>query len=146
MNTNADNKRIRKLGKALSRGVTLVEVLIVIAIMAVISGGATFLVFPEFKKARIKTAVVGATTIKMAAETYKELESTSDACPTIQDLVSARKIDSKKVDDPWGQPYKIKCEEGEIRVFSSGNDRKEGTPDDIRDDFRPSDVEKVAKI
>jgi len=145
MKTNA-GKRIRGLKKALSRGVTLVEVLIVVAIMAVIAGGATYLVFPEFKKARIKTAVVGATTIKMAAETYKELESTSDACPTIQDLVSARKIDGKKVDDPWGQPYKIKCEEGEIRVYSPGNDRKDATPDDIRDDFKPSDIEKVAKI
>lgn len=139
--------RIRKMRRALSRGVTLVEVLIVVAIMAVIAGGATFLVFPEYKKARIKSAVVGATTIKTAADVYNELENTSDACPTIQDLVNARKIDGKKVDDPWGKPYKIKCEEGgEIHVISPGNDRKEGTPDDIRDDLKPSDVEKIAKL
>jgi general secretion pathway protein G len=139
-------KRISGLGRMASRGVTLVEVLIVVAIMAVIAGGATYLVFPEYKKARIKSAVVGATTIKSAAEAYREIDGATEGCPTIQDLVNAKKIDGKKTDDPWGQPYKIKCEEGEIRVFSPGNDRKDNTPDDIRDDFKASDVEKVAKL
>lgn len=139
-------KRVRRLGRAVQRGVTLVEVLIVVAIMGIIAGGAAYLVFPEFKKARIKTAVVGAGVIKQAADVYRELESSSDACPTIQDLVNAKKIDGKKTEDPWGMTYKIKCEEGEVRVVSPGNDRKEGTPDDVRDDFKPSDIEKVAKL
>ncbi|EYF02921.1 type II secretion system protein [Chondromyces apiculatus] len=147
MQMSATKKRIRKLGKAVQRGVTLVEVLIVVAIMAVIAGGATYLVFPEYKKARIKTSVVGATTIKQAAEVYRELESMSDACPTIQDLVSGKKIDASKTDDPWGMPYRIKCEDGgDIRVYSNGNDRKEGTPDDVKDNFKQSDIEKVAKL
>ncbi len=139
-------KRIRRLGKAAARGVTLVEVMIVVAIMAVIAGGATYLVFPEYKKAQIKTAVVGANTVKQAAEVYRELESTSDACPTIQDLVGAKKIDGKKTEDPWGQPYAIKCEEGDIHVVSGGRDRKTGTPDDLRDDLKPSDIEKISKL
>jgi general secretion pathway protein G len=142
----ATSDTIRRLGRRVSRGVTLVEVLIVVAIMAIIAGGATMMVFPEFKKARIKSALIGASTIKTAAESYRELDSTSDACPTIQDLVNGRKIDGKKIDDPWGQPYKIRCEEGEIRVYSSGNDRKENSPDDIRDDLKPSDVERIAKL
>lgn len=136
---------MRRLGRRASRGVTLVEVLIVVAIMAIIAGGATVLVFPEFKKARVKSAVIGASTIKTAADSYRELDSTTDACPTIADLVSAKKIDGKKIDDPWGVPYKIRCEEGEIRVYSAGNDRKENSADDIRDDFKPSDVEKILK-
>jgi general secretion pathway protein G len=140
------SKGIRKLGRKLSRGVTLVEVLIVVTIMALIAGGATLMVFPEFKKARIKNAVVGASTIKTAAELFRELDSTSDTCPTIQELVSAKKIDGKKIDDPWGQPYRIKCEESDIHVVSSGNDRKENTPDDVRDDLKPSDVEKIATL
>lgn len=146
MEMSAAKKRVRRLGRAVQRGVTLVEVLIVVAIMGIIAGGAAYLVFPEYKKARIKTAVVGAGVIKQAADVYRELESSSDACPTIQDLVNAKKIDGKKTEDPWGMTYKIKCEEGEIRVVSPGNDRKEGTPDDVRDDFKPSDVEKVAKL
>ena len=145
MNTNV-SKRLRRLGRKLARGVTLVEVLIVVAIMALIAGGATVLVIPEYRKAQVKSAVIGASQVKTAAETYKELESTSEGCPTIQDLVNAKKIDGKKTDDPWGTPYKIKCEEGDIHVVSSGRDRKDATPDDVRDDFKASDIEKVGKL
>jgi general secretion pathway protein G len=139
-------RKMRRAERALSRGVTLVEVLIVVAIMAVIAGGATLLVFPQFKKARNKTAVLGAGTIKQAAELYQNLNGTADVCPTIQDLVAAKNIDAKKTDDPWGSPYKIVCVDGEIHVTSPGNDRKENTPDDLRDDMKPSEIEKIGNM
>ena len=138
--------RAARLGRIAARGVTLVEVLIVVAIMAVIAGGATVLVFPQFKKARIKSAVISAGEIKKAADLYQNLNGSADVCPTIQDLVNGKTIDPKKVDDPWGSPYKITCPEGEIRVISPGNDRKEGTPDDVRDDLKPAEVEKIANL
>jgi general secretion pathway protein G len=134
------------LQRAAARGVTLVEVLIVVAIMAVIAGGATILVFPQFKKSRVTMAVLGAGTIKQAAELYQNLNGTADVCPTIQDLVASKSIDAKKTDDPWGSPYKIVCIDGEIRVTSPGNDRKDNTPDDVRDDMKPSEVEKIANL
>ena len=129
-----------------ARGVTLVEVLIVVAIMAVIAGGATLLVFPQYKKARIDNAVIGAGVIKQAAELYMNMDAVDESCPTVKDLVSSKKIDAQKTDDPWGKPYKIVCEEGDIRVVSSGNDRQEGTADDVRDNFKPSDVKRVADL
>lgn len=138
--------RIRWMKRAAVRGVTLVEVLIVVAIMAVIAGGATILVFPQFKKARIKSAVIGASTIKQAADLYQNLNGSADICPTMQDLVTSRSIDAKKTDDPWGSPYKIICLDGEIHVTSPGNDRKDGTPDDVRDDLKPAEVEKLANL
>ena len=67
-------------------------------------------------------------------------------CPSIQELVTGKKLDAKKTTDPWNSPYKIQCSEGEIHVTSPGNDRKDGTPDDIRDDFKDADVEKVANL
>jgi general secretion pathway protein G len=138
--------RIRRMKRAAARGVTLVEVLIVVAIMAVIAGGATILVFPQFKKARIKSAVIGASTIKQAADLYQNLNGSADVCPTMNDLVVSRSIDAKKTDDPWGSPYKILCVDGEIHVTSPGNDRKDGTPDDVRDDLKPAEVEKIANL
>jgi len=142
-----DTRRIRRRLRSLSRAVTLVEVLIVVAIMAVVSSGATYLVFPEYKKARIKSAIVGATVIKTAAQTYIELDMLGgpDTCPSIQDLVEARKIDGKRTDDPWGIPYEIECQDGEINVISAGNDRKFDTPDDIWDDFKQSQVEGLSR-
>jgi general secretion pathway protein G len=126
--------------------VTLVEVLIVVTIMAIIAGGATLVVWPRLKESRVKSAYTGTTIIRSAAEQHQQLGSGGDTCPTIQTLVSAKLIDGNKTDDPWGQPYKIKCEDGEIRVYSSGDDRKENTPDDIRDNMRQSELDKIAKM
>jgi general secretion pathway protein G len=145
MKTNV-KRTVRAMSRAAARGVTLVEVLIVVSIMAVISGGAVVLAFPLYNEAKIKTAVISAKEIKKAAQLYQEMDATNDACPTIQDLVTARRVDAKTADDPWNKPFRITCAEGDIRVLSSGKDRKEGTPDDIRDDFTPTDVKRVKEL
>jgi general secretion pathway protein G len=126
-----------------ARGVTLVEVLIVVAIMAVISGGVTLVAFPIYKETRIKLAVQGCQAVRNAAELYQNLEATTDACPTIQDLVTSKKLDGKKISDPWGTDYKVDCSEGEIHAVSAGNDRKFGTQDDVRDDYKDADIKRV---
>ena len=129
------------------RGVTLVEVLIVVAIMAIIAGGATILVFPAFKKAKIESAKVGCKAVHSAAQLYVQTEQEGDECPTIAVLVQAKKLDAKTTDDPWGQPYRVVCEDADtLHVYSNGNDRKEGTPDDVREDFKASDVKRVADL
>ena len=145
METNV-KKTYRAMGRAAARGVTLVEVLIVVSIMAVISGGAVVLAFPLYKEARIKTAVVSAKEIKKAAQLYQEMDATTEGCPTIADLVAAKRVDSKTADDPWGKPFRISCGEGDIHVLSAGNDRKENTPDDLREDFTPTDVKRVKEL
>ncbi|HMY21300.1 MAG TPA: type II secretion system protein, partial [Polyangium sp.] len=68
---------IRKRQRFASRGVTLVEVLIVLAIMAIIAGGAVALVFPQLKKARVKQAVLSAGVIKTTAEAYRQIDNAS---------------------------------------------------------------------
>src|SRR4051812_46381137 len=119
METSVMNEHIRVCRRAAARGVTLVEVLIVVAIMAVISGGVTLVAFPLYKKAKVDTGMVGCRTVKSAAELYQNLEGAADQCPTMQDLVRSKKLDGSKTDDPWNSPYRIDCTEGEIRVFSN---------------------------
>jgi len=136
-----------RAGQRARRGVTLVEVLIVVAIMAVIAGGATLLVFPSFRKAKVEAAKVGADAVKQAAELWINMDAEGGACPTVKDLVETKKLDASKTDDPFNTPYRIVCEEnGDVRVYSNGRDTKEGTPDDIRDDFKPSDIKRVAEL
>jgi general secretion pathway protein G len=136
-------KHLKKARKAAARGVTLVEVLIVVAIMAVIAGGATLLVFPRLKEARIKNAIIGAGVIKKAAEMHMNMGG-ADGCPTIQDLVGAKLIDGSKTDDPWGKPYWLTCGDGgEVKVMSAGNDRQNNTPDDVHDAMKDPDVKKL---
>jgi len=127
------------------RGVTLVEVLIVVSIMAVISGAAAVFAVPQLRLARLKTAVTGCATVKAAVDLY-QIDSVAEQCPTVQDLVSAQKIQASKTEDPWGTPYKIVCADSEIHVVSLGADRKEGTPDDLRDDFKAADIQRVSKL
>lgn len=146
METIETKVRIKKAARAAARGVTLVEVLIVLAIMALIAGSATLLVFPALTKARVQTAVLDGMTIKKAAEMHQNLDGTADSCPSIEELVKSRKIDDGRTNDPWGKPYKITCEGDDIHVVSSGKDRKEGSEDDVRDDFKKSDIEKVANM
>lgn len=144
MNVNIKN-RIRNVKRAAQRGVTLVEVLIVLAIMAIIAGGAVTLVFPRLKESRVKQAVLSAGVIKTAAQSYMHLDG-GGACPSIKDLVDGKQIDGKKTDDPWGTQFKISCEGDEITVMSSGQDKKDGTPDDVKDDFKDADIKRVAAL
>lgn len=138
--------RLRRARRAAARGVTLVEVLIVVAIMAVISGGVTLVAFPLYKESRIKIAAQGCMTVRQAAELYQNLEGSADVCPTIPDLVTSKKLDGKRTEDPWNTTYKLECTEGEIHAVSAGNDRKFGTPDDIRDDFKDVDIKRVKNL
>lgn len=130
--------------RARRRGVTLVEVLIVLAIMALISGSAVFLVFPALAEAKYDTAVLSAQTVKKAAELYMNIGG-ADNCPTVDDLVNDRKLEKGKTNDPWGTPYKITCGEGgEIRVTSPGKDKKEGSADDVKDNMTKAEIKKAA--
>ncbi len=138
--------KMKRLQRAASRGVTLVEVLIVLAIMALIAGSATLLVFPQLAKARVRTAKMDGQTIRKAAELHRNLDGTADACPSVQDLVSGKKLEAGKTTDPWGKPYKVVCGDDDIRVLSSGKDGKEGTPDDVADNLPDKDIEKIADM
>ena len=152
MNEDIRVGRAHRLRRAAARGVTLVEVLIVVAIMAVIAGGVTVVAFPQFKKAKVDAAAVGCHAVKQAADLYQNLEGSADVCPTIADLVRTKKIDSARTEDPWGMAYRIDCATGEIRVCSNGNNRKtESTGvtvagDDICDNYSQSDIKKVKDL
>ena len=114
------------------RGVTLVEVLIVVAIMALISAGVGFLVLPKYKEAQVKTATTTARTIRQAASLWRSLKGAAGECPSVSKLIEDKEIDSSSsTQDPWGQPFTIACSEDDVTVSSPGPDGKPGTKDDI---------------
>jgi len=128
--------------------VTLVEVLIVVAIMAMIAGAVTLVAFPELRKARVRTAAMGAAAVRDAANIYQEVDLVEDgpACPSVHDLVAARKLLPGKTADPWGRSYRVLCEEKDMHGASNGRDGKPDTPDDVRDDIAPGDVARIADM
>lgn len=80
------------------------------------------------EQARVADARVKGRAVVMAVELWQL--SRGDRCPTFDDLVSAKVLDDRPNQDPWGQPYSIACEDG-VTVRSKGPDRRAGTPDDV---------------
>ena len=140
------NRTLRRTTR--QRGVSLVEVLIVVAIMAMIAGAVTLVAIPEYNKAKIRMAMIGASNIKEAVDVWREVDLVAEtsACPSVQDLVDARKVDARKTDDPWGSSYTILCEEEALHVASPGHDRRLHTPDDVRDGMKPSELEAISRL
>ncbi|HEY3234350.1 MAG TPA: type II secretion system protein [Polyangiaceae bacterium] len=121
----------QNLNRGHLRGVTLLEVLIVVAILAMVAGGVAFFALPKFKEAQIKTATSAAMTIRQAVQSWQATNSES-TCPTVSQLVQDKQLDpAANSADPWGQPYALRCTEDEVIVSSSGPDKKKGTKDDI---------------
>lgn len=114
------------------RGVSLVEVMIVVAIMAMLAGGVAVFALPQFRKAQVDTAVTGARTMRRAVQTWQMMNSET-TCPTVSMLIEQKQLDrGSSTDDPWGQQYELDCSDDEVFVLSFGPDRKKGTQDDIR--------------
>jgi general secretion pathway protein G len=127
---NRHVEMVRRLKKVAQRGVTLVEVLIVVAIMALIAGGVSFLVLPKFRDAQIKTAKTTARSIRNVATQYLALKN--GECPTVQQLIAEKELDSAgDTKDPWGSQFTIRCDGDDVSVSSPGPDKKEGSQDDI---------------
>jgi general secretion pathway protein G len=87
--------------------------------------------------------MAGCRAVRSAAVLYQNLDGTSDLCPTMQNLVQAKRRADFHTVDPWGSEYRIDCASGDIRVYSNGNDRRPGTADDLRDDFTPVEIQQV---
>ncbi len=122
----------RNFRKALERGVTLVEVLIVVAIIAMVASGVAVFALPKYKQAQVQEAETGARVIRGAIQNWQRVNNDS-TCPTMSQLVQEKEIDSATSNvDPWNQPYILTCTDDDVIVGSDGPDKKHGTADDIR--------------
>jgi general secretion pathway protein G len=121
--------RLARLRRA--RGVTLFEVLIVVAILAMVAGGVAVFALPRFQDSQKKTAEAGARTIRMAVQQWQAANNET-SCPTVSQLIQDKQLDTgQNTNDPWGNAYSLNCTDDEVTVTSSGPDKKKGTKDDI---------------
>jgi general secretion pathway protein G len=113
------------------RGVTLIEVLIVIAIMSMLASAVAVAVLGIHRDAQRDAAAIDAASLRTLASAWRSRHP-NDECPTTARLVADRMLDrGSKAHDPWGTPYVISCSEDEVTVLSAGPDRRQGTADDI---------------
>lgn len=131
-------QRIKKTLAGAQRGMTLLEIMIVLAILALIMG---LVVGPKVMKmfASSKVDIARATVKKYAFEAYPSWSAAhpDKSCPDkLEDLNEY--MNNKDIKDPWGNPYKMYCGANlpagakGLAVQSSGEDGKDGTSDDIK--------------
>lgn len=133
----APRRHPRRLGVAArahsrsQRGMTLIEIMVVVAIISLIMGGVGIMAFNRYQDAQKSDAKNQTITIQGAVEQYRTAKR--GKCPkTMQDLKAAGYI-SRVAKDPWGNDYEFKCpgEKTSIDVMSPGEDGEFGTADDI---------------
>ena len=122
----------KRAARAARRGVTLIEILIVLAIVGLIAGGVAVVAVPKYAEAQKKQAQTDARTIHPAAEKYR-VDHPGDQCPTVPLLREKKELSqASKITDPWDSEYKIICGDEDVMIVSFGPDKKENTADDIR--------------
>ena len=114
-----------------SRGYSLLEILVVLAIIALLSSVIGIAVYGHLLKARIEATRQSALKIRQTVVLYRM--DRGDDCPTVDALRKADLIDAaSKSNDAWDQPFVVMCgEHGEVHVSSGGPDKRLGTEDDI---------------
>jgi general secretion pathway protein G len=121
----------RAIRRAASRGLTLVELVIVITLIGVLTGAIAVGVLKAQTSANIGAAKTACDTIRTQTMQWKAMHPTED-CPTVEQLRTEKDLDTGfSLKDPWGGLYKVSCESDEITCTSPGPDKKEGTDDDI---------------
>ena len=126
-------RKQRWIRRAAQRGMTLVEIMIVVAIIGMVVGGVAYGAFNQFERAKVQNTKKEVATIKGAIEIW----STQNVGQTLTSLdqLFKEKLLNKDPKDPWAQPYQFKCpgehDTDSCDVWSNGKDKKAGTTDDI---------------
>ena len=131
------NRIAKRIGHA-QRGMTLLEIMIVLAILALVMG---LIVGPRVMK-MFGESKVDTTKIKLKKYAYEAYPSWSAAhpdkgCPDkLADLNEYMNNDDSN--DAWGHPLKMLCGQSlpagakGVAVVSAGEDGKDGTSDDLK--------------
>jgi general secretion pathway protein G len=117
--------------RAATRGMTLIEILVVLAIIGLIMGGVAVVAVNAMNSARVDTAGNDIGNLVQSVEMY-QLQKKGKCPKTVQDLKAAGVV-KKANTDPWGAEYVIKCpgEHDTVDISSPGPDGELGNEDDI---------------
>jgi general secretion pathway protein G len=124
----------RRGGRRRDAGMTLIEIMLVLAIIVLIAGSIGATVFNQYKKGLIRVAKGTVKELQGAVTQY--MIDNNQQCPQSLDDLVAQKYMKKKQKDPWGKDFIFKCpgtsDPDAADIISAGPDKQEGTPDDIK--------------
>jgi general secretion pathway protein G len=124
----------RKFRGRLARGMTLVEIMVVVAIIGMLMGTVGVYAYGRLEKARISDTKMVIHSVEQALVHYQT--DNTDGCPKSASDLVAQKYMSKEPKDAWGQALIFVCpgqhNPDGADIVSKGKDKQEGTQDDIK--------------
>lgn len=123
--------RLAMAHHAQSRGMTLIEILVVLAIIGLIVGGVSVMATNVLGGAQVDTASKDIINYEGYVEVYKVQKK--GKCPKGLADLKAAGIVRRVNKDPWGNDYRFACdgEHAAIEISSAGPDGNFDTDDDI---------------
>jgi len=120
------------------RGMTLIEIMVVILIMGLIMGTVGFAVFRYLRRSEIKTTKMKVQRVLDAVQEYQadpdtKKQGDSD-CPQSLNVLVPERVKADMIKDAWNQPLKLACAGEKICVYSVGKNKRDenGGGDDIK--------------
>jgi general secretion pathway protein G len=138
---NILSKLLSRTPRKKERGLTLLEIMIVIAILGLVMG---LVVVPKVMGlfGKSKTDIAKLAVDKFAFEAYPQWSLANNDKPCPPDLLTIAQHmgkSEKDTKDPWDTPFKMLCGQNlppgvknGIAVMSFGEDKTENTADDIK--------------
>lgn len=134
------NTRIELLKKLLRNrqaGMTLIEIMVVIAIIGIVMSAVGYGVMSYFSEAKVQAAKVSLQKIASVLEMYY---TTHDEYPPQLEVLTKKSGSGKRgraalkksdLKDPWKKKYIYRVDGDSFELCSSGPDKKQGTQDDL---------------
>ena len=134
MSASEENSKriVGRATRAVEAGFTLLEIMVVLAIIALLAGGVGTAVFKQYRSAQRKTAMLRVKAVRDASAQF--MMDNSNNCPrSVDDLVAQKYLDKANAKDTWGSPIILRC--GDQPMFVGKMGRK-GNNIAIRVDHR----------
>jgi general secretion pathway protein G len=123
---------LREAHSSAHHGFTLLEILVVIALISLLTTAVAVGAMTMLEKAKIEQAKNDTATLASVAEASLVMEQ-NETCPTVAELRRDGLLSRRtNTEDPWGTPYRLECEPGYPIAISAGPDSTFDTDDDVK--------------